>query len=52
MGLRTRSAFPSTWLGSKQESLDKEWTVASDGEGVKGVPAGGVSIPYRNTDLT
>lgn len=40
------------WLGSKQESLDKQWRVASDGEGVKGVLAGGVSIPYRNTDLT
>lgn len=52
MGLRTLSAFPRARLGSKQESLDKEWRVASDGEGVKGIPAGGVSIPYRNTDLT
>lgn len=35
MGLRTLSVFPRARLGSKQESLDKEWRVASDGEGVK-----------------
>lgn len=44
MGLRQSLHFPEPDWAPSRESLDKEWRVASDGEGVMVAPGGGAFL--------